>query len=1045
MEKDAEIKQNNLQNIFLQSPVLTSILTGPNFILVHTNKKILEALGRKYQDVINKPILESFPELIEQGFGQILANVYTTGKPFIISKNHVQLMRNGKLETIYVDIFYEPMRDTLENITGIICTVINLTEHSKAIKKIETSEAQFRNLIKDAEVATAIYTGKNNTILLANEAMLKLWGKDASVIGKSFNEHFPEVQWKHFHELINQTKTTGHLTQKSKEVEIALLEYGEIKSFYFNLTFKPLKNIEGNIYGILNMAIDVTEQVVAKQKILESEQRLLLANEAAQMGTFDWDLINEKFLQSQRLTQIFGFTDNKNITHQDLQEAFHPDDKPIRDKAVKNSLVAGSLNYEARVIWKDKSIHWIKCYGKVIYNAAKEPLRMYGIVMDITEQKNSFQILEESEERFKTIANTAPVMIWMSGNDKFNDFFNLSWLTFTGHTQEVEANEGWLQSLHFDDVERCKTTYQNAFKANEGFYIEYRLKRHDDVYRWVSDNVKPRYNTDGVFIGFIGACMDIDDKKSFTEKLQQRELLFKTIANASPVGLWMTDKEAKNSFVNDTWIEWTGIPYEKQLGVGWLDKVVKEDRKKVPTEFRDAMEKREKYTSQFRIIRTDGKLRWCLTEGSPYYDINGEFAGYAGSVTDITDRILIEKDLEEKVQERTAELKRSEELNFRVINEVEDHAILLLNKNGVIENWTKGAEKIIGYNRDEIIGKHFSIFYTLQDQKNFLPEKSIEDAAKFGRTSNEGWRVKKDGTVFWANVFLTALHDENNNVVGFSKVTRDLTERKAAEQQLKEKSLDLEIANIALEKSNRELEQFAYVASHDLQEPIRKIQFFVEQVQRVLPEIDESAKVYFDKIKNSTLRMNSLIKDLLDFSKLSQTNEKYTSVNLNEVLNNIVEDFELLVQQKQAIISVEVLPTIDAVPLQMQQLFYNLISNALKFSQQNVAPIITIKSNKLSPKEMEKSYPNFNANQNYYCITVKDNGIGFEEKYAEKIFVIFQRLNDFYTYGGTGIGLALCKKIVLNNNGEIFAESQENLGSCFHIILPQKQLITRMF
>jgi PAS domain S-box-containing protein len=167
----------------------------------------------------------------------------------------------------------------------------------------------------------------------------------------------------------------------------------------------------------------------------------------------------------------------------------------------------------------------------------------------------------------------------------------------------------------------------------------------------------PRYNIDGNFAGFISACIDIDDQKNYREKILESELRLKTISNASPVGLWMTDVNAQNIFVNETWIEWTGIPYEKQLGTGWLDKLVEEDKISAPAKFFEAMEKREKYTTEFRIIRQDGQVRWCLTEGSPFYNINGEFSGYAGSVTDITDIKKLEERKDDFIRMASHELK----------------------------------------------------------------------------------------------------------------------------------------------------------------------------------------------------------------------------------------------------------------------------------------------------------------------------------------------------------------------------------------------------
>src|SRR5205085_9827079 len=184
--------------------------------------------------------------------------------------------------------------------------------------------------------------------------------------------------------------------------------------------------------------------------------------------------------------------------------------------------------------------------------------------------------------------------------------------------------------------------YQKAFSEQTGFYTEYRLRHHSGEYRWVADNSVPRFNPDGNFAGFVSACIDIDDQKNFREKIMKSELLLTTISNVAPVGLWMTDANSRNTFVNETWIEWTGIPLNQQAGSGWMNALLEEDRQIAFAKFSESILRKEKYVAEFRIRKPNGEIMWCLTEGSPFYSMSGEFAGYAGSVTDITDMKKVE-------------------------------------------------------------------------------------------------------------------------------------------------------------------------------------------------------------------------------------------------------------------------------------------------------------------------------------------------------------------------------------------------------------------
>jgi two-component system CheB/CheR fusion protein len=271
----------------------------------------------------------------------------------------------------------------------------------------------------------------------------------------------------------------------------------------------------------------------------------------------------------------------------------------------------------------------------------------------------------------------------------------------------------------------------------------------------------------------------------------------------------------------------------------------------------------------------------------------------------------------------------------------------------------------------------------------------------------------------------------------------DITERKKAEVKLRTFSLtqgsEIKQRTSDLEQSNLRLEQFAHTASHELQEPLRKIITFSKALQKWQGEdaCPQDAKDYLTKIEHASERMSKLIQDMLNFASITQIEGLYEKTDLNAVLQNILFDFELLISEQQAKIISDGLPEIEAIPFQMNQLFYELIYNSLKFSRKDVTPVIHISSRKLTKAEV-KAHQKLNESNAYFELTFKDNGIGFDQKYASQIFAMFQRLNKQNDYPGTGIGLALCKKIVQSYNGEIFAEGKENEGAIFHVILPSK-------
>lgn len=426
------------------------------------------------------------------------------------------------------------------------------------------------------------------------------------------------------------------------------------------------------------------------------------------------------------------------------------------------------------------------------------------------------------------------------------------------------------------------------------------------------------------------------------------------------------------------------------------------------------------------IERADTSLVHVLVQLSFMYDENKGINGIAITLIDVTEKRRIDESLKQKldkkIEETRATLKKTEERYYKMIDEIQDYAIILLDSSGNILNWNKGAQKIKGYSEEEALGQNFRIFYLPEDRAARLPESLINNAHMNGRAANEGWRMRKDGTKFWGSVVITALHDDYNNTIGFTKVTRDLTERKFAEDRLRKNAHDIEFRN-------KQLEEYAYIASHDLQEPLRKIQVFSEML---VDNIDskEIALRYVEKINASAGRMTTLIKDVLKYSQLQSTDELFEATHLNVILENVLEDFDLLIEQKKVTLTIGNLPAIQGIPIQLHQLFSNLLSNAIKFSSNH--PSISISC---EPSTIHDAAENtfLKSGVPYTKILFRDNGQGFEQEYANMVFKMFKRLDNT---PGTGIGLALCKKIVENHKGTISVQSEPGVGTEFCIFLP---------
>jgi len=487
-------------------------------------------------------------------------------------------------------------------------------------------------------------------------------------------------------------------------------------------------------------------------------------------------------------------------------------------------------------------------------------------------------------------------------------------------------------------------------------------------------------------------------KRDANLALHESENRFRTFANTAPAMLWITESDSTCSFVSQGWYDYTGQSDKDALGFGWLDAVHPEDRDEAQRVFHEASRRGEEFSLDFRVRRADGEYRWALSSARPRFNSQGGFAGYVGSVIDIHDR---------KHAVMASSL-------LSAIVESSDDAIISKDLNGVITSWNKSAERLFGYTAGEAIGQSIAMLIP--------PERRDEEPEILARLRRgervehfQTIRVRKDGSRLNISLTVSPVKDADGRVVGASKVARDITE-------LVRQGEALQAANAALERANADLQQFADSASHDLQEPLRMVAAYSQLLQqRFGGQLGPIGDKYLGYTVEGAVRMESLLGALRTYTQLSMSEQQPSEdVDAGAALEKTLANLEVAIHESGASVTRTALPHIRMYAFQLEQLFQNLIANAIRY-RGSEAPRISIAAERRGEE---------------WLFSVQDNGIGIEPQFQEQIFGIFKRLHSQNEYPGTGMGLAICQRIVERTGGRIWVESQPGKGSTFYFTVP---------
>jgi PAS domain S-box-containing protein len=622
--------------------------------------------------------------------------------------------------------------------------------------------------------------------------------------------------------------------------------------------------------------------------------------------------------------------------------------------------------------------------------------------------------LRESEERYRMLAENIPQMVWIGDPNGFVEYFNQRWLDYTGLPVHETLGWDWQRVVHPEDLSQTLDVWTTGLKTGNPVEVQYRLKRFDGVYRWYIGQALPQRGANGQIVKWFGTCTDIDDRKRAEEALRRSEARLRLFVESDLIGIVSGDVDGGLHEVNDAFLRIVGYTRKDFLkkGLRWTEMTPPEHLPLDEAAIAEALKKGTSSPYEKEFFRKDGTrvpvLIGCAIIGEQQRDA-------IAFVLDVSEL------------KRTQSALMESEKRFRHVTDTAPMMVWMSGTDKLCNYFNKQWLDFTGRTMEQELGNGWTERLHPDDIQSCL--ETYVSAFDSRQDFQMEYRLKRfDGEYRWILDIGVPRFTHEGAFLGYIGSCIDIQDRKQAEAQIRQLNENLEERvkhrTALLEAANRELESFSYSVSHDLRAPLRHITGFVDLLRKRLEttSLDETSQRYLNIIGEATKQAGKLIDDLLTFSRMGRAEMRFTTIDMNLLVREVQRDLAPETQNRQVSWQIKSLPQVQGDPSMLRLVLHNLLENAVKYSKTRPRIEITVGST---------------SSEQEVVFFVRDNGIGFDMRYVNKLFGVFQRLHSDPQFEGTGVGLANVQRIIHRHGGRVWAESEIDNGATFYFSLPR--------